>query len=120
MKLTRTVLVDIRARSMRKRIWFRELTAIERSLVNLTIRVVDEVKSSRLSRLLGLIVQRLEEALESKFLRRAWEMGRELARRFARIAYSWGNVKALSWVRDSAYILYLGVSSMNAPSFCVL
>ena len=88
--------------------------------MDLTIRVVDEVKSSKLGRLLGAVVRRLEEALESKFLRRAWEKGSELASRFARIAYSWGNVKALSWVRDKVYVLYLGVSSMNAPSFCVL
>jgi len=116
LKLTRAALADLRARSLRKRIWFRELTSIERSLVSLTIRVVDEVKSSRLGGLLGAIVRRLEEALESKFLRRTREKGAELAVRFAQIAYSWGYVKALSWARDRAYALYLGVSSMNAPS----
>jgi len=116
LKLTRAVLADIRARSLMKRIWFRELTSVERSLMNLTIRVVDEVKSSKLGSLLSAIVRRLEEALESKFLRRAREKGAELAERFAQIAYSWGYVKAHSWVRDRAYVLYLGVSSMNAPS----
>lgn len=120
MKLTRAFLIDIRARSLRKRIWFRQLKSTERSLMNLAIRVVDEVRSSRLGGLLGTIVRRLEEALGSRFLRRARERGHELADRSARIAYSWGNIDALSWASDKRYILYLGVSSMNAPNKCAL
>ena len=114
MKLTRAVLIDIRTKSLRKRTWFRKLASIERSLVNLTIRVVDEVKSPTLGHILEAIVRKLEDALESSFLRRVWVKGYELASRLARTAYSWGYTKALNWVMDRAYILYLGVSLENA------
>ena len=114
MKLTRAALVDLRARSLRKRVWFKELTAIERTLMNLTIRVVDEVKSSRLKRLLEHIVHKLEKALESSFLMRAGKKGRELAEKLARAAYSWGNIKAFAWAEDESYALFLGISNINA------
>lgn len=110
MKLTRAVLFDIKRESLRKRIWFRELTSVERSLVDLTVKVVEEVKSSRLATLLGAIVKKLEAACESGFLSRAWERGSELAERFARIAHSWGNLDAQEWAKDMTYIRYLGTS----------
>ena len=82
--------------------------------MNLTIRVVDEVRSSRLSDVLSSIVLRLEESMKSVFLRLAYENGGRLAARLVQLASSWGNRAILSWVNDRAYVLYLGVSSMNA------
>ncbi len=114
MRLTRAVLVDIRNRSVDKKIWFRTLSHFERSLINLTITVVDEVKSSKLSGILNSIILRLEDAFESSFQRRAWQKGRAMAEKLVQIAYSWGYKAALEWLKDRTYALYLGVSSMNA------
>ncbi|MCJ7635645.1 hypothetical protein MUP77_25045 [Candidatus Bathyarchaeota archaeon] len=116
MNLSRAVLIDLREKCFSKRIWFSSLSSIERSLVNLTIRVVDEVKSSRLNSLLGAIVRRLEEALESPFLKAANLRGLSLVERFVNVAYSWGYATALDWLDDKSYILYLGVSSLNTPN----
>lgn len=116
LKLSRAVLADLRGRSLRKRIWFTSLTSIERSLVDLTIRVVDEVRSSRLANILGGIVQRLEKDLENTFMRRALQAGTVLAEKFARLAYSWGYVGAISWIKERGYILYLGISHMKSLS----
>lgn len=44
MKPAIEVLPDITARSLGRRIWFRGLMHIERVLINLAIRVVNEVK----------------------------------------------------------------------------
>lgn len=82
--------------------------------MNLTIRVVDEVRSHRLAGVLNAIVSRLEDALESSFMRNAYQSGRVLAEKHVRIACSWGNKDALAWVGDRGYVLYLGVSSMYA------
>lgn len=83
--------------------------------MNLTIRVVDEVKSSRLANALTVLVLRLEEALESMFLKKVREKGFELAEKLARIAYSWGNRGSLHWIEEKAFIIFLGVSFMNMP-----
>ena len=99
---------------MNKKVWFRTLSHFERSLVSLTIRVVDEVRSSRLSGILSCIMLKLENALESTFLKKALEEGNGRAVANARLACSWGNRTALSWARDRAYVLFLGISSMNA------
>ena len=114
MKLSRAVLIDVRERSFGKRIWFRTLSSIERSLVNLTIRVVNEVKSSKLASILYFIVQRLEEALMSTFRKMAMREGFKLVRDFSEIAYSWGNVSAINWIKDNSYILFLGVCTLNS------
>jgi hypothetical protein len=114
LRLTKIFLIDIRNRSVNRKTWFRTLSYFERSLMNLTIRVVDEVRSHRLAGVLNAIVSRLEDALESSFLRKACQNGQVLAEKHMRIACSWGNKAALTWARDRGYILYLGVSSMNA------
>lgn len=84
--------------------------------MNLTIKVVEEVKSSNLCGILTAIAARLMDALRGQFLKKVWERGYDLAVRLARLAHSWGNVKALSWIKDKAYILYLGFSSLNTLS----
>ena len=89
---------------------------MERSLVNLTVRVVEEVRSLQLSRLLWAIAGRLGEALENRFLKRVWERGRELALRLSGTAHSWGNGSALGWAEDRAYVFHLGVCQVNAGS----
>jgi hypothetical protein len=113
-KLTRAALVDVRQRCLRKRVWYRVLSPLERSLMSITIRVVDEVRSNRLTRLIGTILDKLERALENRFLAQVLERGRILASRMAEIAYSWGYGSALDWTRDRAYILYLGVCQIGA------
>jgi hypothetical protein len=114
--LTRAFLCNVKARSLRKRIWYKSLNAIERSLVDITMRVVDKVRSSKLANLLDGIVQRLEKDLENTFMKRALRAGAVLAERFARFAYSWGYVGAISWIKDRGYVLYLGISHMKSPS----
>ena len=87
---------------------------MERSLMSITIRVVDEVRSNRLARLIGNILDKLERALENRVLVQVLEKGRILASRMAETAYSWGYRSALDWTRDRAYILYLGVCQVGA------
>jgi hypothetical protein len=113
LKLTRAVLVDVRTRSMRKNIWYRSLTKIERSLVNLTIDLVREVRSFRLSFLLERIVERVNGILEDTLFVRIAKEGRKLALRLSQLAHAWGNLQALEWVQDNSYALYLGLLQLN-------
>ena len=113
--LCRAMLVDVKVRSMRKRVWLKTLSCVERALVDLTIRVVDRVRSVKLNRILSDIVGKLEKALENGFLKVVYAKGVELAQKLSNLVHSWDNVGALSWVEDSGFILYLGVSWMNTP-----
>ena len=90
---------------------------MERSLMNITMRVVDEVRSNRLARLIGAIMDKLERALENRFLAQVLETGRILANRMAETAYSWGYREALDWANDRAYIFYLGICHVGGGQY---
>jgi hypothetical protein len=85
--------------------------------MSITIRVVDEVRSNRLARLIGSILDKLERALENRFLSQVLERGRILASRMAEIAYSWGYRSALDWAKDGAYIFYLGICQVGGGHY---
>src|SRR5947208_11145222 len=47
--ITREVLIGIKTRGLRRRVWYRALDRMERGLVDLTIRWMDKVRSGRLT-----------------------------------------------------------------------
>ena len=55
--MTREVLARLGTRALRQQVWFRALDHLERGLVDLTMRWVDQVKSSRLRRVLVEILR---------------------------------------------------------------
>lgn len=107
-------LISIKLKSLRKRVWFKALDKSERALINLTIRVVDVVRSGRLAKVLSNAVGKLKEATKS-LLEKAGELGRSLAEKFSKVAQAWGNLGARSWAKDEFYAIYLGLSVLNKP-----
>ncbi len=83
--LTRDVIVGLKTRALRRRVWFGALDRIERGLVDLTIRYVDQVKSNRLRQVLVEILEKLARALESSMVR-ILEKGSGLALRLSELA----------------------------------
>src|SRR5260370_38456235 len=71
--ITREVLVGLKTRGLRRRLWYSTLSRMERGLVDLTIRWVDKVRSGRMTETLMRILAKLAQALETG-------MGRVLAR----------------------------------------
>ena len=69
--------MSLRGKALRHRIWF-TLSRLERGVVDLTIRYVDEVKSEVLSLVIGRIACKILKALRSPFLVKAErvEMGK--------------------------------------------
>ena len=61
-------LVQLKLRAMRRGVWFRALSRIDRVLLELTVRVVPRVRSFKLAKMLSTIVERLEDALEGRVL----------------------------------------------------
>ena len=116
--LTKSMLAKIRIRAIRRGIWFRVLDRLERASIDLTIRVVERVRSSVLTKMLTSIVKKLSEAMESKVAHMMREVGCGLAQKVSGIAQKWGNKSAVEWKADPGFIQYLTVMCLNAsPMF---
>jgi hypothetical protein len=114
--LTKEELTKIKVRAIRRGVWFRVLSKIERASMDLTIKVVKRVRSFLLARVLSSIVRKLLDAMESRVVRLMREVGRGLAQKLSRIAQSWGNKSANKWAADPGFIQYLTINCMNTPA----
>ena len=115
-QLGKNELVRIRARAMRRGVWFRVLTRAERAQIELTTRVVKKIRSFFLARVVTSIVEKLLDAMESKVARLMREVGPALALKLSGIAQKWGNESAVHWTADPWFRQYLTVMYVNTPS----
>ncbi|MFZ7136946.1 MAG: hypothetical protein ACOWW1_00790 [archaeon] len=86
----------------------------ERMLLNLTVRVVDQVRNFTLVKLLSQIVNTLMKSMESRITRLMRSEGRILAEKISKIAKDWGHHDSKSWATDTGFIQYLTVINMGA------
>lgn len=109
---TREALAKLKRKAVRRGVWFRDLKQSERKLLDLTIRVVQRIRSFMLARLVSRIVDKLCEAMESRIFRLMKTEGRSLAEKTSKIAEAWGNRAAKFWAKDSGFIQYLTISNL--------
>jgi len=114
--LGKNELAKIRAKAMRRGVWFRVLTRAERGQMELTMRVVKRIRSFFLARVVTSIVEKLLDAMESRVSRLMREVGQALALKLSGIAQKWGNKSAVHWTADPGFERYLTVMYMNTPS----
>ena len=112
--LTRGALTKLRLKAVRRGCWFRDLKCGERKLLELTIGVVERVRSFILAKLVSRIVSKLCEAMESRIFRLMRTKGRRLAEKLSRIGQVGGNRSARSWATDQEFIQYLTVSNLSS------
>ena len=112
-------LMALRVRAMRKGLWFKLLTPVERSICELAIRSLRAVRSRRLARVLRAIMDKLVGYLKRSLqaLARAWAIGSEMARIISLMASSWGHPRALEWARNPEFVTYLTITYANTPSY---
>ena len=106
-------LTRIKTRALRRRVWFKALSRVERGIIDLTIRCVEKIRSPILTRVILDIVRKVLKTMESKFLEKVNKAGSAIAEKVCRIALGWGNVTAPTWKQDSGFIRFLGVSAVN-------
>jgi hypothetical protein len=111
--LSRSDLVNVKTRALRRGVWYRVLTRIERACIDLVIKVVERARSFSLKKMLSSMLKKLEEAMESPVRRLMREIGDSLAQRLSQIAQGWGNKSAVRWVKDSDFSKYLTITYMN-------
>ena len=104
---------SVKGRALRKRVWYRVCNKLERGIMDLTIRCVDTVKSSKLALVLGRLVCKILKACRSRFVMRVARTGPGLAEARSRIAVSWGMEQAVGWKWDKGFIRCLGVNAVN-------
>lgn len=111
--LTRGKLAKIRAKAIRRGVWFKVLSGAERAYIWLAVRVVERVRSLLLAKVLTSILRKLLFAMESRVVRTIREVGRPLAKKLSRIAQKWGNKPAVQWADDLGFIQHLAVTYVN-------
>lgn len=93
--------------------WFRILSKIERSIIDLTLKCVERIRSSILEAMITNILGKLVQALACRFITRADDVGRRIAERLCETAEKWGNKTASTWKNDMVFIRFLGIDALN-------
>jgi uncharacterized membrane-anchored protein YjiN (DUF445 family) len=102
---------------MRAGVWFKALPRIDRVLVELTIKVAENIKSSVLAKRLFAVVSKLEGLLESSIFSDLKSFGRLLAEKISSIAEKWGNASAKKWQTDLSFAIFLAMVQLNSSSW---
>jgi len=110
--LTREALTKLKLKAVRRGMWFRDLKHSERKLLDLTIRVVERVRSFLLAKIVSRLVSKLCEAMEGRIFRLMRTEGLSLAEQVSKIGEAWGNRAAKFWASDSSFIQYLTVNNL--------
>ncbi len=109
-------LAKIKTKALRQGAWFRLLSRSERAIIDLTIKVVERIRSFILARVVSSIVKKLLDSMESKVARLIREVGPALAQKLSLVAQKWGNKSAVKWNDDPGFRQYLAVMYLNTPS----
>lgn len=107
-------LFEVKRVALRKGLWFKVLSGLERAVVDLTLRCVDRVRSARLVEVLATIVVKLKLAAEGAGCRAVRSVGYFLARRVSECAVRLGYAAAAAWAWDGGFARFLAVMHLNA------
>jgi hypothetical protein len=113
--LTRVELNKIKVRAIRRGLWFKVLSRVDRASIDLALKVVRRVRSIVLAKMLVSIIKKLLDAMENNVERMMKKVGRELAKKISKIAKDWGNKSAVHWATDPGFTRYLTIMCMNTP-----
>jgi len=109
----RTQLIKLKFKAMRAGVWFRSLPRIDRVLVDLTIKVTENIRSVHLAKSIFAVLGKLEELMESRMSKSLQSIGRPLAEKLSAVAQSWGNTSAKIWANDRSFAYFLAVLHTN-------
>ena len=111
--LSRDNLAKLKQKAVRRGCWYKELKQNERMLLDLTIRVVEKVRSFMLAKVVFRLVGRLFEAMESRIVCLIRTEGFEMVKRLSKIGESLGCKSAKNWVRDKGFMQFLVISNLG-------
>jgi hypothetical protein len=100
-------LAEAKKTALRRGVWFRVLNRVERGIIDLTVRYVEVIKSTKLAKVVTAIIEKLQNATENRLERLVRTIGLALSQKLSKIAISWGNKSASQWANDRSYAKYL-------------
>ena len=107
-------LLKLKTKAMRSGAWFKMLRRIDRVLLDLTIRVVDKIRSVKLAKSINVLAKKLAFTTRQGFSSRLSEIGLPLAQKISFAAEKLGNPFAKSWAFDHSFVFFLAVLHVNA------
>jgi hypothetical protein len=110
-------LVEARKVAQRRGVWFRVLNRVERGIVDLTVKVVDCIKSGKLAKMLEAIVEKLQLALEDKADKLVRTIGLPLARKISNLSVRWRNLLVSKWAEDRVFAMHLAYAAVSPTYF---
>jgi hypothetical protein len=93
--------------ALRRGLWYRTLNRLERGIIDLTVRYVDNIRSSQLAQVVTAIIEKLQVSTGTLTDRMVRTVGLSLAQKISEIAVSWGNRSASKWADDRAFARFL-------------
>lgn len=109
----KTQLMKLKLKAIRCGVWFTALQRIDRVLIDLTIKVNNNVRSYTLAKSILTVARKLQEVFQSKLAHKIKEIGIPLTRKLSRLAQNWGNKGAREWVNDADFARYLTIMKLN-------
>ncbi|MDR1992289.1 MAG: hypothetical protein LBQ98_02140 [Nitrososphaerota archaeon] len=103
----------MKTKAMRSGAWFKVLRKIDRALLDLTITVIDNIRSAKLAKSISEILEKLKNAINS-LSNHFYATGLPLAQKISLSGQKIGNHSAISWQYDISFIKFLGVLQVNA------
>jgi hypothetical protein len=103
----------LKLKAIRAGVWFNALPRIDRVLVDLTIKVTEDIRSSLLAKSILAVMGKLEELFQSRVLKSLRSVGRPFAEKISAVAQKLGNASAKEWASDASFALYLAVMHTN-------
>ena len=100
-------LAELKKFALRRRVWYKSLSRVERGIIDLTIGYIDHIKSSKLAEVVMAIIEKLQVSIESKAERFVRTIGLALAKKISEIAVRWGNRLAMDWAKDREFARFL-------------
>ena len=111
--LNKKQLMNLKTKAMRSGAWFKALQRIDRVLFDLTIRVVDNIRSTQLAKSILVLTRKLENAMKGSFSIRLREIGLPMAQKISSTAQKLGNISAINWALDSSFAFFLGCNGYS-------
>jgi hypothetical protein len=105
---------NARSTALRKRVWFRALDRVERSIVDLTIVFVEKVQSQVLAKELVRILAKLKDDSKSVFIKHVEGYGYRKLRLVVEQAKGFGSL-AQGWLMDLGYAEWFAVNDYYSP-----
>lgn len=115
--LDKRLLKKVKFTALRNGAWFRALQRIDRVLIDLTMKVTENIRSATLVNCILVIIKKLEENRGVGLSRALIDLGFSLARKLSLLAQRWGNPSAKKWIFDLSFLRFLIVLHINDPRY---